>query len=82
MTGERMRFVALALLALMMVSSCMAVNRKTLMNGMQERLLVDPNLDGNKSLTNHHNIPRQDYNNYGSSGSKGGSDGDGGNGRK
>ena len=76
-----MKFLAVALALMMVSSSCMAANMKTLMMGMQERQLLEENHDGTKSVTNHHTIPRQDFNNYGGSGSKG-SDGNGGNGGK
>ncbi|KAF7119347.1 hypothetical protein RHSIM_Rhsim13G0096900 [Rhododendron simsii] len=84
----RMRFLVLALLIMMMVSSCLATNRHILMmidgKGQEKRQLAGDE-EGRfeypgSSVNNHHNIPRQDFNNYngGSGTPKGGNDdGDG-----
>ena len=59
-----MRFLALALV-LMMVSSCLATNRKTMMVEMHEqeqRQLIDAMSNANDN--DHHNIPRQNFGPY------------------
>lgn len=78
----RTRFLVLAVL-LLMVSSCLATNRKILMvdgKGKEKRQLAE-NETGKfekpgSSVNNHHNIPRQDFNNYNGGTPKGGGNGD------
>ncbi|KAF3968926.1 hypothetical protein CMV_007230 [Castanea mollissima] len=61
-----MRSVALALV-LMMVSSCLATNRKTLMVEMHEqeqRQLIDQDISNPNDNNDHHAMPRQDSSPY------------------
>ncbi|XP_022756065.1 uncharacterized protein LOC111303857 [Durio zibethinus] len=79
--GARLRVLALALAILMMVSSCLAANRKvtkvdvlkhedaTIVHG--RTLLDDGGNAKGSSVTNHHYIPREDFNNYPGSGGDG-----------
>ena len=56
-----MRFLALALV-LMMASSCLATNRKTMvveMHEQEQRQLIDAMSNANDN--DHHNIPRKDF---------------------
>ncbi|KAG8496223.1 hypothetical protein CXB51_009001 [Gossypium anomalum] len=75
--GARIRFVALALAVLMMASYCLAAKvikvdmlkrENTAVNGGR-RLLDDDNkaksgYANESSVSNHHYIPRNDFNNY------------------
>ncbi|KAK9999100.1 hypothetical protein SO802_018703 [Lithocarpus litseifolius] len=59
-----MRFLALALV-LMMVSSCLATNRKTMMVEMHEqeqRQLIEAM--GNANDNDHHHIPGENFSPY------------------
>ncbi|KAH7863757.1 hypothetical protein Vadar_021609 [Vaccinium darrowii] len=87
-----MRFLRLALL-LIMVSSCLATNRKVLSevhgsHSRDARHLIENEkgkLDSTgSSVNNHHYIPREDFNNFngGSSGTPKGGDGAGDDGGK
>ncbi|CAK9138734.1 unnamed protein product [Ilex paraguariensis] len=77
----KMRYLSLALV-LMMLSSCLAINRKALMaemHGHEQRQLVED--DGGigfeysgSGVNNHHEIHRKDFNNYSGGASKGGDD--------
>ncbi|KAG7950221.1 hypothetical protein I3843_13G101400 [Carya illinoinensis] len=79
-----MRFVAAALFLMMIIVTCMAVDRKVLMTKMimnkaEGRNLREENDKGNvgydaavRSVNNHHYIPREDFNNFGGGGSNGG----------
>ena len=76
-----MRFLALALV-LMMASSCLAADKKTLsakMNMEAQKLLFDDEKAdveyGGSSVNNHHYIPREDFNNNNNGG--GGNNGNG-----
>ncbi|KAE8696701.1 putative BEL1-like homeodomain 8 [Hibiscus syriacus] len=78
----RMKLLGLALAILMMVSCCLAANRKVIKveeEVKHERTLLD---NGgtirvgypSSGVDNHHRLPRQDFNNYpGGSGSGDGS---------
>ena len=60
-----MRFLALALV-LMMASSCLATNRKTMMVEMheqEERQLIEAMSNANDN--DHHSIPRENFGPYG-----------------
>lgn len=68
-----------ALLVLMMLSSSLAAQRKSLdeIHRQAQRLRAEKGVKGeggkeSSSVNNHHTIPRQNYNNW-----SGGSDGDG-----
>lgn len=68
-----MRFLALALV-LMIVSSCLAADTKTLSAKMnmeaKKPLFDDENVGyGGSSVNNHHYIPREDFNNNNGGGS-------------
>lgn len=76
-----MRLIVLALV-FVMVSSCLAANRKSFkfeiaMHEQEQRhLLEDKNVNAGypgNSVNNHHYIPRQDFNNFGGDGGNGGS---------
>lgn len=76
-----MRFLALALL-LMMVSSCVAEDRKILrdkMNNEAQKPLIHDQKDdaenGGSRLNNHHYIPREDFNDKDGSGGNSGNGG-------
>ena len=59
-----MRFLALALV-LMMVSSCLATNRKTMMvetHEQEQPQLIEAMSNANDN--DHHNIPRQNFGPY------------------
>ena len=61
----RMRFLALAfVLMMMMVSSCLATNRKTLMVEMHEQeqqQLIDQDMSKPGDSNDHHYIPREKF---------------------
>ena len=59
-----MRFLALALVLMMMVSSCLATNRKTLMVEMHEQehqQLIDQDMSKPDDSNDHHYIPREKF---------------------
>ena len=59
-----MRFLALALVLMMMVSSCLATNRKTLMVEMHEQeqqQLIDQDMSKPGDSNDHHYIPREKF---------------------
>ncbi|MBA0761959.1 hypothetical protein Gotri_024522 [Gossypium trilobum] len=75
--GARIRFVALALAILMMVSYCLAAkvikvdmlkHENNAVNGGRRLLHDDSNAKSGyakeSSVNNHHYIPRNDFNNY------------------
>ncbi|KAK9999096.1 hypothetical protein SO802_018699 [Lithocarpus litseifolius] len=78
-----MRFLALVLV-LMIVSSCLAADKKTLSAKMnteaKKPLFDDEKVDvgyGGSSVNNHHYIPREDFNNNNNGGGRNSENGNG-----